>query len=260
MKQLRNRQLVSGKQCANRWVPAISRAAMLALSLNAVADEAMVTIAAGSFQMGKNDTKFVREVSIKSFALAKNLVTRAEFEQFINETNYETGQGWRKPLFKQTANDPVINVSVSTALAYIDWLNKKTGEKYRLPTEAEWEYAARAGTKTKYFWGDDIGKKNANCDGCGSQWDASSTAPVGSFPANPWGLFDMGGNAAQWTQDCFIEDEDDAKESTNGSCKLRVIRGGGWNDPTRAVRVDAREGNLPDFGYMNVGFRLAKDL
>lgn len=226
------------------------------LSLVAHADDSMVTIAAGSFQMGA-DAKSAREVSVKSFALAKKLVTRAEFEQFINETNHDAGKGWRKPLFKQTANDPVINVSLNNAQIYIDWLNKKTGEKYRLPTEAEWEYAARAGTKTKYFWGDDIGKANANCDGCGSQWDNESTAPVGSFAANPWGLFDMGGNASQWTQDCFFENEEEAK---TGNCKLRVIRGGGWNDGTKAVRVDAREGNLPDFGYMNVGFRLAKDL
>lgn len=238
-------------------VRTMSRIALFTFSMAAIADESMIKIPAGSFKMV---TPAV-EVHVKAFALAKYLVTRAEFEQFINETNYDAGKGWRKPLFKQTPNDPVINVSVSSAQAYIDWLNKKTGQKYRLPTEVEWEYAARAGTKTKYFWGDDIGEGNANCDGCGSRWDSDSTSPVGSFAANPWGLFDMGGNAAQWTQDCFIEeDDDDAKASTNGTCKLRVIRGGGWNDPTRAVRVDAREGNLPDFGYMNVGFRLAKDL
>lgn len=256
MKQLWNKPFVTRRNI----LTGMSRAALIALSFNAVADDAMIKIAAGSFQMGA-DAKSAHEVSIKSFALAKNLVTRSEFEQFINETNYDAGKGWRKPLFKQTANDPVINVSLNTAQAYIDWLNKKTGEKYRLPTEAEWEYAARAGTKTKYFWGDDIGKNNANCDGCGSQWDSNSTSPVGSFAANPWGLLDMGGNAAQWTQDCFFEDDEEkAKAASSNQCKLRVIRGGGWNDPTRAVRVDAREGNLPDFGYMNVGFRLAKDL
>ncbi|MFT3929329.1 MAG: formylglycine-generating enzyme family protein [Spongiibacteraceae bacterium] len=239
---------------------AIFGSALLTSAL-ALADDSMVKIPAGSFKMGADGDKAVHEQSITAFALAKHLVTRAEFEQFITETNYDAGKGWRKPLFKQTPNDPVINVSMTTALAYIEWLNKKSGEKYRLPTEAEWEYAARAGTKTNYFWGDDIGKNNANCDGCGSEWDSDSTAPVGSFAANPWGLFDMGGNAAQWTQDCFFEDEEDAKKfAETGVCKLRVIRGGGWNDSTKAVRVHAREGNLPDFGYMNVGLRLARDL
>jgi formylglycine-generating enzyme required for sulfatase activity len=229
----------------------------------AFADDTMVNIPAGKFQMGSDDAKPAHEVSIKSFALAKNLVTREEFEQFINETNYEAGKGWRKPLFKQTPKDPVINVSMTSALAYIEWLNKKTGEKYRLPTEAEWEYAARAGTTTKYYWGDDIDKGNANCDSCGSQWDGSRTAPVGSFAPNAWGLFDMGGNAAQWTQDCFAENYEqtprDGSAHTGNDCKYRVIRGGGWNDSAKAVRVDAREGNLFDFGYMTVGFRLAKD-
>ena len=231
------------------------------------ADDAMIALAAGSFQMGSNDsaqTQPVHLVKIKSFTLAKNLVTRSEFEQFINATNYDAGKGWRKPLFKQGGdNDPVINVSWNDAQRYIEWLNKKMGEYYRLPTEAEWEYAARAGTTTAYYWGDDIGKAHANCNDCGSQWDGDRTAPVGSFAANPWGLFDMGGNAAQWTQDCLTENYEkaprDGSAMTSGDCKYRVVRGGGWNDSTKAVRVDTREGNLLDFCYMSVGFRLAKD-
>jgi formylglycine-generating enzyme required for sulfatase activity len=227
------------------------------------ADDSMVAISAGTFQMGGEGSKPVHAVTIKSFSLAKNLVTKAEFAKFIDETGYNAGKGWKKPRFKQSDNNPVINVSWGSAQAYIDWLNKKTGEHYRLPTEAEWEYAARAGTKTAYSWGDDIGKAKANCNDCGSQWDGDGTAPVGSFPANPWGLFDMGGNAAQWMQDCFVQTYDqtpaDGAAMTGGDCKYRVIRGGGWNDSPKSVRVDMREGNLPDFGYMTVGFRLAKD-
>ena len=235
-----------------------------AVTIAAYADEGMITLAAGRFQMGSDEAKPAHAVSIKSFALAKNLVTRAEFEKFINDTNYDAGKGWRRPLFKQNGDsDPVINVSWGDAQTYIDWLNKKTGEHYRLPTEAEWEYAARAGTTTPYYWGNDVGSAKANCNDCGSQWDGERTSPVGSFPANPWGLFDMGGNAAQWTQDCFAETYEkapsDGSAMTSGDCKLRVIRGGGWNDSNKAVRVDAREGNLPGFRYMNVGFRLAKD-
>lgn len=237
------------------------------ITVAAYADDAMITVASGSFQMGSKEseqTQPVHQVKIKSFALAKNLVTRGEFEKFVNETNYDAGKGWRKPLFKQGGdNDPVINVSWDDAQAYVDWLNKKTGEHFRLPTEAEWEYAARAGTSTAYYWGNDIGKAQANCNDCGSQWDGERTAPAGSFPANPWGLFDMGGNAAQWMQDCFAENyqstASDGSAMTGGDCKYRVIRGGGWSDSTKAVRVDAREGNLLDFRYMNVGFRLAKD-
>ncbi len=227
------------------------------------AEEAMISIAAGTFQMGGGDAQPVHAVTVKSFALAKKLVTRAEFEKFINATHYDAGKGWHKPLFKQGDNDPVVNVSWGDAQAYIDWLNKKTGKRYRLPTESEWEYAARAGTKTPYYWGNDIGKAHANCNDCGNDWDGDRTVPVGSFPANSWGLFDMGGNAAQWTQDCLAENYQnaptDGSAMKSGDCKYRVIRGGGWNDSPKAIRVDARDGNLPDFRYMNVGFRLAKD-
>lgn len=237
------------------------------LAVSAHADDAMIAVAAGSFQMGGSataQTQPVHAVQIKPFALAKNPVTRGEFEKFIEATHYDAGKGWRKPFFKQSAGDPVINVSWNDAQAYIAWLNKTTDGHYRLPTEAEWEYAARAGTSTAYYWGEDIGKALANCNDCGSEWDGERTSPVASFPANAWGLFDMGGNAAQWTQDCFSENYQnapaDGSAMLSGDCKYRVIRGGGWSDPTKAVRVDAREGNLPDFRYMNVGFRLAKDL
>ncbi len=98
---------------------------------------------------------------------------------------------------------PVINVSWDDAQTYVAWLSKMTGQTYRLLTEAEWEYAARAGTTTAYYWGDDIGKNNANCNGCGSEWDAKQTSPVGSFKPNAFGLYDMAGNVWQWVQDCY---------------------------------------------------------
>ena len=108
-----------------------------------------------------------------------------------------------------------------------------TGKPYRLLTEAEWEYAARAGTTTAYFWGDEIGKGNANCDGCGSQWDDKQTAPVGSFAANAFGLYDMAGNVWEWVQDCYHDNYDgaptDGSAWTSGDCSLRVVRGGSWN-------------------------------
>src|SRR5205823_12154354 len=121
---------------------------------------------------------------------------------------------------------PVINVSWDDAKAYAAWLANRTGKAYRLLSEAEWEYAARAGTTTVYFWGDAIGNNNANCDGCGSQWDKRQTAPVGSFKSNAFGLYDMAGNVWQWVQDCYHADYQGAptagSEWTSGDCSRRV--------------------------------------
>ncbi len=120
---------------------------------------------------------------------------------------------------------PVINVSWDDAQSYVQWLSRNTGKTYRLPTEAEWEYAARGGTRTEYWWGNDVGHNNANCNGCGSQWDNNMTAPVGSFRANPFGLYEMLGNVYQWCQDCY-----------DGNCGERVIRGGSWSYNPRILR------------------------
>ncbi len=97
----------------------------------------------------------------------------------------------------------MINVSWTDAVAYTEWLSAQLGERYRLPSEAEWEYASRAGSTKKYSWGNEIGRNRANCDGCGSQWDNRMTAPVGSFSPNAWGLHDMHGNVWEWVQDCW---------------------------------------------------------
>lgn len=110
---------------------------------------------------------------------------------------------------------PVIHVSWNDAKAYVAWLSKMTGREYRLLTEAEWEYAARAGTTTAYYWGDEIGKNNTNCNGCGSQWGGRKTAPVGSFAPNAFGLYDMFGNVWEWVEDCFHNNYEGAP--TDGS-------------------------------------------
>ncbi len=136
----------------------------------------------------------------------------------------------------------MINVRWDDLEGYIAWLNTVTKkgpkERFRLPSEAEWEYAARAGTKTPYWWGDDVqqdGKVWANCDGCGSDWDDDKTAPVGQFPANPFGLYDTAGNVYEWVEDCWHENYEDAPddgsawlETNDGNCARRVIRGGSW--------------------------------
>ncbi len=130
-------------------------------------------------------------------------------------------------------NRPVVNVTWDDATAYAQWLSAVTGESYRLPSEAEWEYAARAGTETAYSWGDELGTNKANCDGCGSRWDDDEeTAPVGSFAPNAWGLHDMHGNVWEWTGNCWNEGyagaPADGSAWTDGHCGRRVVRGGSY--------------------------------
>jgi formylglycine-generating enzyme required for sulfatase activity len=139
---------------------------------------------------------------------------------------------------------PVFNVSWDDAQQYVAWFTQMTGRPYRLLTEAEWEYPARAGTTTAYYWSDGIGKANANCNGCGSQWDNRETSPVGSFKPNAFSLYDMAGNVFQWVEDCYHDNYDDAPADgsawTNGDCSLRVLRGGSWVDSPSSLRVANR--------------------
>ena len=158
----------------------------------------------------------------------------------------------------------MINVSWDDTQQYVAWLSRMTGQPYRLLTEAEWEYAARAGTTTAYYWGDEIGKGNANCDGCGSQWDGKQTAPIGSFAPNAFGLYDMAGNVHQWVQDCYHDDYNgaptDGSAWTSGDCSARVIRGGSWNFNPQYLRSANR--NLLPTGFRNYfgGFRVGRTL
>jgi formylglycine-generating enzyme required for sulfatase activity len=225
------------------------------------------------------------------FALGKYHVTRAEFAAFLRDTGYSmasgdcfilmnnqykkiAGAGWQSPGFTQTDRDPVLCVSWHDAEAYVAWLNSKlrglnstysnSDGPYHLPSEAEWEYAARAGAHTARWWGDAIGSANADCGGCGSHWDKKQTAPVGSFRPNSFGLYDMLGNAWQWMSDCwnqsYVGAPDDGTVWTTGDCAKRVVRGGNWNsDPwilRSATRSSFEAGNLANY----VGFRVARTL
>ncbi len=233
---------------------------------------AMVEVPAGCFSMGSNtdDTESYKdetprhEVCIKkSFNIGRYEVTFDDYQKYIqaNGLKLPNSQGWGK------GHRPVINVSWEDATNYTKWLSKVTEKSYRLPTEAEWEFVARAGTKTHYWWADEIGSNKANCHGCGSLWDGRMTAPVGSFVPNGFGLFDTSGNVWEWVQDCWHDDYKDAP--TDGSawldkdgadCGRRVIRGGSWNSRPRALRSADRNGGTADDRYSNVGFRLAQDL
>ena len=195
----------------------------------------MVTIPAGSFLMGcvsgiycEDNEKPVHIVRIESFELSKYEVTFEEYDAFTDATGRERvdDEGWGR------GKRPVINVSWHDAVAYTQWLSSQTGERYRLPSEAEWEYAARAGTETEYSWGNEIGVNLANCFDCGSQWDGDKTAPVGSFRSNRWGLYDMHGNVWEWVQDCYNSSykgaPGDGSAWESGDCSYRVLRGGSW--------------------------------
>ena len=166
---------------------------------------AMVVMPSGSLVMGSLEDERGRErfegpqrtVQIRAFAMGQTEVTFAEWDRCVERggcTHRPDYRGWGR------GDQPVMNVSWEDAQKYAGWLSLETGEAYRLPSEAEWEYAARAGTTTAYPWGHEIGQNRANCDGCGSAWDSRRTAPVRSFAANPWGLYEMHGNVWEWTQ------------------------------------------------------------
>ncbi|MET0070051.1 MAG: formylglycine-generating enzyme family protein, partial [Candidatus Thiodiazotropha sp.] len=235
----------------------------------------MVKIEDGEFAMGSDpdkdsdadeDEQPQHPVSIKPFYLGRYEVTFTEYTAFANATNRDIpdDHGWGRD------RRPVINVNWKDAVAYAEWLSKQTGKRYRLPTEAEWEYAARAGSTTRYSWGDEIdqdGKVWANCAGCGSQWDDEQMAPVGSFTPNGFGLYDMSGNVWEWVQDCWHGDYQGAPhdgsawlESDEGDCGRRVIRGGSWSGGPRFIRSADRFWINPGRRYGTLGFRLAQDL
>ncbi len=225
----------------------------------------MVIISAGSFRMGdirgtgESDEEPVHTITVKSFEMSRHEVTFEEYDYFAEQTGREkpSDSGWGR------GNRPVINVSWDVATAYAEWLSGLTGEHYRLPTEAEWEYAARAGTETDYWWGNEIGKNRANCDRCGSQWDGESTAPVGSFVDNPFGLYDTVGNVWEWTCSEY-EDKYNGKElecinkNRVNDGNLRVGRGGAWNSDPQGVCASGRDGGTRADLDNYVGFRLVR--
>jgi formylglycine-generating enzyme required for sulfatase activity len=261
----------------------------------------MLGIPGGTFTMGsppnepgRFDTEGPQhEVTVKPFALGKHNVTVEEFLLFLKQTGYRPepcnpilNLGWRSPgsglayppFIGQPARWPAACLDWRDAQAYVEWLNKKVRETrpelgdregpYRLPSEAEWEFAARGGTTTSRWWGNDIGAGRANCNGCGSPYDYKVLAEVDSFDPNPFGLFGMLGNVWQWTEDCWHESY--AGAPIDGSawreqyCDRHVVRGGSWNNLPIFVRSASRSGSIANGGeydYSSVsGFRLARTL
>jgi formylglycine-generating enzyme required for sulfatase activity len=234
----------------------------------------------------------------RAFALGRYEVTVAEFRRFISDTDYQTdaergegchvwtgdrwalksGMGWQTPGFAQAGTHPVLCVSWNDAVAYTKWLSRQTGKRYRLPSEAEWEYGARAGSSTARHWGND------SDDACGYANVADRTvrerfsgftvhdctdgyvrtAPVGTFKPNPVGLYDMLGNVWEWTTDCwnvgYAGAPTDGSAWSSDNCSRRVLRGGSWGTKPSYVRSASRYGLAADDREDFVGFRVARDL
>ena len=252
----------------------------------------MVVLPAGSFMMGSpvdeanraGDEGPRHQVRIgEGIGVGKYEVTRREFGMFVGETGHDMRGGcrnpnytkakweldnarsWRSPGLIQGEKDPVVCVSWEDAKGYVEWLTGKTGKGYRLLCESEWEYAVRAGTRTGYSWGGEIGVNRANCVGCGSRWDDKSTARVGSFAANGYGLHDMHGNVSEWVEDCWHGDYEGAPGdgrawATGGDCSRRLLRGGSWLNYPGYLRSAYRLRLTAGSRYNDLGFRVARTL
>ena len=225
----------------------------------------MVSIPAGRFQMGClsnasdciDDEKPVHEVNISAFKMSATEVTFEQYDFYCDQVescDRPGDQGWGR------GTRPVINVSWNDAQAFIQWLNEQTGKRYRLPTEAEWEYAAKASTQTKYFWGDNASSDRANYKG-----NIRRTQEVGQYAANAWGLFDMHGNVWEWVQDRYDENyyanspNQDPSGPSDQTLPYRVLRGGGWFDIAQGLRSADRGRNQSAYRGNDSGFRLSLD-
>ena len=230
----------------------------------------LVVVPPGNFMMGSpsseagrdGDEGPVHRVTIaESFAVGKYEVTFAEWDACVEAggcTYRPDDAGWGRE------TRPVIKVFWADIQAYVAWLSRETGQRYRLLSEAEWEYVARAGSTTAYPWGDAIGTNKANCDGCGSQWDKKSTAPVGRFEANAFGLFDTAGNVWEWVADCWNDSyrgaPSDGSAWERGDCHRRVVRGGSWAYNPGFLRSADRYGHPTGIRDYDNGFRVARTL
>jgi formylglycine-generating enzyme required for sulfatase activity len=223
----------------------------------------MVVVPSGNFVMGstlKPAQSPPHKVAIsKDFAIGRREVTFAEWDRCVAGAGCAyspSDQGWGR------GDRPAINLSWTDAKEYIAWISKEAGQSYRLPTEAEWEYSARGGTATPYWWGKEAGAGHANCADCGDK--TLRTVPVGSFRPNGFGLYDASGNASEWVEDCWNPSFAGAPANgaawTSGDCSLRVLRGGSFLDKAPGVTSAARFRYDYDVRYYANGFRVARDL
>ena len=264
----------------------------------------MIAVSPGTFLMGspaneadkweggREDPRHSVTIT-RAFAMGRFEVTRAQFARFQSESGriatgcahwkdgrwvHDPARGWRSPGFSQADDHPVVCVSWDDALAYTAWLTAKTGYAYRLPTEAEWEYAARAGVGGARYWGEHIDDgcafanfsdatllREQGIDGLASCDDGHAfTSPVGSYRPNAFGLFDVLGNAWEWTADCwtlgYAGAPVDGSAWLSGDCSVRVPRGASWNSHRNNVRLANRGNYMSGIGFYHIGFRVAREL
>jgi formylglycine-generating enzyme required for sulfatase activity len=224
----------------------------------------MVVVPGGEFKMGSEESIYEKPVHrivfANSFAIGRREVTFDEWDLCVAAGGCKyrpDDRGWGR------GNRPVIDVSWDDAHNFISWLSQKTGRKYRLPSEAEWEYAARAGTETSFWWGRSLVKGTANCEDCGDA-PLRKTLPTQSFRPNGFGLFDVAGNAAEWVEDCWNDSYRGAPTNgtawTTGQCQQRSLRGGSFASKSSFIRSAARFRYDQDVRYYANGFRVARDL
>ena len=226
----------------------------------------MVTVPSGTFRMGGASSIVSADevprhiVTIRSFAVGVYEVTFAEYNRFAAASGRKkpNNNGW------DVKNHPVIDVSWDDAVAYTKWLSKQTGKRYRLLSESEWEYVARAGTTKSFWWGTKAGVGNAHCFDCKSDYSTSKPAKVGTYKSNLFGLYDTAGNVFEWVHDCYHRNYKDAPDDGSvwegGDCDVRITRGGAYRSPANSMRVENRDKFKSNKGQYNVGFRVARDL
>jgi formylglycine-generating enzyme required for sulfatase activity/class 3 adenylate cyclase len=240
--------------------PTVSPATPGAQQASAIQEPEMTPLRGGTFAMGSSEDiseKPVHQVTIKPFAISKYPITVREWNECAAA---------KACTFAATGKDnaPIANVSWSDAKQFVVWLAGATKKPYRLPSEAEWEYAARGDTQTKYWWGDKLQPDMANCRNCTDTASAEQPIKVGSFKPNPFGLYDMGGGVDQWVEDCWHKTyqgaPSDGSPWSAGDCSSHVIRSGSWRSEAMYVRPANRDNYDTDVRYPTHGFRVALSL
>lgn len=225
----------------------------------------MIAIQGGTFTMGKlkalpsDDEGPAHRVDLAGFLIGATEVTYDDYDLFVRATGgrFPSDFGWGR------GRRPVVDVSWEEARAYAEWLSRETGRRYRLPSEAEWEYAAAAGARTPFWWGFRLEQGRAVCFDCATMWDNRSTAPAGTFDPNPLGLYDTAGNAMEWVEDCYhpsyVGSPANGRAWVDPGCGFRVARGGAFSKPSSSMRSTARQGFDPNTRLNMLGFRVARD-
>jgi len=224
----------------------------------------MIALRGGTYTRGDPrgdaDEQPPTPATLQPFAIGIHEITFDEYDRFCEDTRRDKpdDSGWGR------GRNPVINVSWEDAVAYTEWLSRQTRQHYRLPTDSEWEYAARGGTQTRFWWGEEPGFARANCEGCGSLWDGDRAAPVGKFPPNPFGLHDTAGNVFEWVADCYHNSlaglPADGAAFDKPDCGKRVIRGGAWSFPPGEARSANRWRDFPSRRSDDTGLRVVREL